>query len=302
TQGSKKLKELKEKYRKKWEEARKEALRVIFDKKIYPDENHGRVGQPIVDEKVKALRRVYEFFNLLLKRDIQKVLKLSPKQAQTILARIQEYEGRFKHYSSVLRKNGKDPLPAPRPLSPRAKSLISYRAGKLAQAHKYAKALGPWGQQMFRRMIAQKIMDYNKKLAQQKNSPVTAVEAEQIRITNQYRISMGRTPLEIDPKLVRCARKHSVEMVKLGYFSHTSPVAKNKTPSMRAQNEGHDGNVGENIYMNGAGATAFGAFDAWYHSSGHHRNMLNDKWTCIGVGHHMTHMTQNFGTCTNCHR
>jgi hypothetical protein len=34
---------------------REAALKVIFDLKIYPDADHGRVGQPAVDEKVNAV-------------------------------------------------------------------------------------------------------------------------------------------------------------------------------------------------------------------------------------------------------
>lgn len=297
-----KSKELRKQYLKKWEEARKEALRVIFDKSIYPDENHGRVGQPTVDEKVKAMKQVYEFFDILLKRSLDRILKLSPANGAKVLDLIKTLKSRLKDYSKFLSGKGEVPLSFDQDLAPRVKALISYRAGKTDGAKQAAAGMGAWGQTMLRRMIAQKIMAYNKKITSQKNSPVSGVEAEQIRITNEYRISMGRTPLEICPKLVLCARKHSTEMVQMGYFAHESPVAKNRTPSMRAQNEGHDGSVGENIYTSSAGATAIASFQGWYNSSGHHRNMLSDGWSCIGVGHHTINMTQNFGRCKNCPR
>ncbi|RME05174.1 MAG: CAP domain-containing protein, partial [Planctomycetota bacterium] len=163
--------------------------------------------------------------------------------------------------------------------------------------------LGAWGRALLWRLRAIRVMEYNQRLARdRKQTDITAEEAKQIELTNKYRIMMGRMPLELCPKLVQTARKHSQEMVRLGYFSHESPVPSRRTPAMRAKLEGHDPMVGENIYMNTGGATAQAAFDGWYHSSGHHRNMLSDRWTCLGTGHASTRFTQNFGGCRNCAR
>ncbi|MEK7866808.1 MAG: hypothetical protein AAB434_09000, partial [Planctomycetota bacterium] len=40
--------------------ARAEAMRVIFDNGVYPDEDHGRRGQPAVDKRVRLVRELWE--------------------------------------------------------------------------------------------------------------------------------------------------------------------------------------------------------------------------------------------------
>jgi uncharacterized protein YkwD len=47
--------------------------------------------------------------------------------------------------------------------------------------------------------------------------------------------------------------------------------------------------------MNGRGPTAQSSHDAWCHSSGHHRNILNPNWRALGSGKFNTIWTQNFG-------
>ena len=113
--------------------------------------------------------------------------------------------------------------------------------------------------------------------------------------TNAYRLMMGAAVLEIDERLVRAARKHSQEMVELGYFAHDSPVAENASFGTRCAREGYSGASGENIAGAGDG---IGAFNGWYGSSGHHSNMLGGHRQ-FGVGRagefpgHT--FTQNFG-------
>jgi hypothetical protein len=120
---------------------------------------------------------------------------------------------------------------------------------------------------------------------------------------------------------MKCCRKHSQEMNRLGYFSHTSPTKGRESPGKRAALEGYKGGVGENIFtgMGSAGA----AFTAWFHSSGHHRNMLgggdpqhaNGKakgdrsqkgpnfafggWRSMGCGRDGNKFTEQFGPLTS---
>lgn len=113
--------------------------------------------------------------------------------------------------------------------------------------------------------------------------------------TNAYRVLMGKPLLEIDERLVRAARKHSQEMVDLGYFAHASPVAEHKSPGQRCALEGYSGGGAENI---ATAADGQGAFVGWYTSSGHHRNMLGGHRQ-FGVGRAGEFpgntFTQNFG-------
>ena len=110
----------------------------------------------------------------------------------------------------------------------------------------------------------------------------TAAERHVLDLTNEYRIQLGVRPLAINELLVRAARRHSAEMQRLGYFGHSSPTPGRRSPGQRWALEGYRHCRGENC-MSGGGAT--GAFWAWYHSAGHHRNMLNPGNNEIGIGH-----------------
>jgi len=110
--------------------------------------------------------------------------------------------------------------------------------------------------------------------------------------TNAYRAMFGLRILRMDDRLLRAARKHSKNMVDLGFFDHTSPVKGMETPERRVSAEGARYSA-ENIAF--GSSTGQDAFLQWYNSSGHHRNILGDHLT-IGVGRSGTHWTQNFGT------
>jgi uncharacterized protein YkwD len=131
------------------------------------------------------------------------------------------------------------------------------------------------------------------------NATQTAVigtfEREVHRLTNAYRLMMGRRPLMIDDRLVRCARGHSEEMSALGYFDHHSPTPGRNGPSDRARLAGWGGGVSENIAW--GSPTPAAAVNGWIGSSGHHRNLLVPGHTHLGVGYAPKghYWTQNFG-------
>ena len=119
-------------------------------------------------------------------------------------------------------------------------------------------------------------------------------ELENINLVNAYRESLGVLPLEIDPRLLQSARRHSKEMADLGYFAHESPTASEKTHAQRMKNAGYAGGYSENI-ADGTG-TGKGAFWMWFESPGHHKNMAHPGSAAIGVGRWGSKWTQNFGT------
>lgn len=123
------------------------------------------------------------------------------------------------------------------------------------------------------------------------DSDVFPEEKNCIKATNRYRMLMGKSPDKCDPKLVLAGRAHSAEMTKLGYFAHESPTPANRTFGKRAGNFGTSASS-ENIAQ--GQATGQAAFDGWYHSPGHHRNILGSHST-TGVGTHSRHWTQMFG-------
>jgi uncharacterized protein YkwD len=114
--------------------------------------------------------------------------------------------------------------------------------------------------------------EYNRRVMEW-NATVETVaeklERAQVRITNEYRVMLGRRAVVIDDRLVTSARGHSEEMGRLGYFSHFSPIPERRTPDR--------------------------AHYGWVHSSGHHRNLLRRFWTEMGTGRAGNIWTQNFG-------
>lgn len=119
-------------------------------------------------------------------------------------------------------------------------------------------------------------------------------EVTMVAISNKYRMMMGRTALRIHDGLVEAAQQHSEEMSILGYFAHSSPVEKYRTPDRRTRLFGFPGHhVGENIARGYTDALA--THEAWCDSPPHHRNILKEAWTHVGQGRSGKHWTSNFG-------
>jgi len=116
-------------------------------------------------------------------------------------------------------------------------------------------------------------------------------EARCVLDLNLTRNLLGLDPLTIDLKLTAAARDHSKDMQEQNFFAHESPVEGKKTPWDRAEKFGTTAS-GENIAM----GTLDGAVanQMWWHSPGHHRNMLGDH-TRVGLGRHGQHWTELFG-------
>lgn len=276
----------------KVEEARKEARRVIFDKKIYPDADHGRAGQPVVDKAVE-----------LAKQGVEKYHQPAFGWALARVPRSRLARGRARGKALMVG-------------FPSGSLLRRFR--KLAAAHQHVleidtrlalcgaegvelrpslqSLVGPGVEPELVEALAEiaEFLDYVERCLLYNARVATSMsegEREVVDLTNEYRIQLGIRPLAINQLLARAARKHSQEMARLGYFGHTSPKEENRTPGKRCRNEGYGHYRGENC---ASGASASGAFRMWYHSSGHHRNMLNPKSTEIGVGH-AGPWTEDFG-------
>jgi len=116
-------------------------------------------------------------------------------------------------------------------------------------------------------------------------------EARTIAACNLTRVILGLPALAIDLKLCAAGRDHSTDMRNLKFFAHISPVEGKKEPWDRAKRFGTTA-TGENIAQgprNGSEAN-----DMWFHSPGHHKNMLADHKR-IGVGRNGDLYTEMFG-------
>jgi hypothetical protein len=103
-----------------------------------------------------------------------------------------------------------------------------------------------------------------------------------LNLVNKERRANGLNALEIDPKLQMMARRYSQEMIDNNFFSHTSPVSGELLDRVTAAGV-DDGWLlaGENL----AGApTVESAFQGLMNSPTHKDNILEPKYTRIGIG------------------
>lgn len=131
------------------------------------------------------------------------------------------------------------------------------------------------------------VLAFNSQLAGRLDSE----EARCVLDLNLTRNLLGLRPVQIDLALTTAARGHSADMERLNFFSHDSPVPGKTTPWDRARLAGTSAS-GENIAM----GTIDGAVanEMWWHSPGHHRNMLGDH-ARVGVGRNGKYWTELFG-------
>ncbi len=114
--------------------------------------------------------------------------------------------------------------------------------------------------------------------------------ARGIAALNRLRVALGLRPLLIDPKLCLASADHSNDMRTLNFFAHESPVPGKTTSADRAKNFGASASA-ENIAQ---AREPLDAIEMWWHSPGHHRNMLGDHKR-VGLGRSEKFWTQMFG-------
>ena len=118
-------------------------------------------------------------------------------------------------------------------------------------------------------------------------------EVTHARRLNAYREMLGLLPLELDARLVQSARRHSKEMIELSYFSHSSPTEGLRSPFHRMAAAGYDRPANENIHMGRWDGEE--SFWKLFYSPGHHKAMVSERYTALGVGRWDMAWTENFG-------
>lgn len=103
---------------------------------------------------------------------------------------------------------------------------------------------------------------------------------------NRFRAAHGRATLRESPALDRSARRHSLEMGRLGYFGHSS--ADGMQFWQRIEHfypaRGYSSwAVGENLVWASPSLSAGGAMKLWISSPPHLANLLARQWREIGV-------------------
>ncbi|MFC8454874.1 CAP domain-containing protein [Kitasatospora sp. NPDC057223] len=122
-------------------------------------------------------------------------------------------------------------------------------------------------------------------------TPAAAVLA----LVNEQRALAGCSPVTADARLDSLATAFSDDMAARGFFDHTDPDG--HTPWDRAKAAGITNLGGENIAR--GQATPEAVMTAWMNSPGHRANILNCKFTTLGIGVHQgpggPWWTQDFG-------
>ena len=124
-------------------------------------------------------------------------------------------------------------------------------------------------------------------------SAISEAECEQVRLTNAYRILMGRRALAWNASLQKAARQHAQFMDQQSVLTHDQPAEGRRTPVERMQGAGYEQPHAENIYMGSPAPSA--AHRLWLRSSLHHRNLLSEVPQELASAVSDRYWTQNFG-------
>ncbi|MHB8918056.1 MAG: CAP domain-containing protein, partial [Desulfocucumaceae bacterium] len=110
---------------------------------------------------------------------------------------------------------------------------------------------------------------------------LTAEESQLINLINSERTSRGLQPIQVDMRIVGTARAKARDMAANRYFSHTSPTL--GTPDVQMRNAGITNytSMGENLAL---APSVSQAHTNLMNSEGHRNNILNSRFTHIGLG------------------
>ena len=126
---------------------------------------------------------------------------------------------------------------------------------------------------------------------------LSAAEQAILDATNKEREKENLPALKPNPLLFEAARAHSANMAKQGKMEHELD---GKTPADRIMAAGYEyAYIAENIAVS-SGTSHAGIVKAWMESKVHKENILNEKYTEIGIGvvkneKGETYYTQEFG-------
>jgi uncharacterized protein YkwD len=126
---------------------------------------------------------------------------------------------------------------------------------------------------------------------------LSAAEQAILDATNKEREKENLPALKLNPLLCEAARAHSANMAKQGKMEHELD---GKTPVDRIKATGYEyAYIAENIAVSN-GKSPAGIVEAWMESKVHKENILNEKYTEIGIGvvkndKGETYYTQEFG-------
>jgi uncharacterized protein YkwD len=119
-------------------------------------------------------------------------------------------------------------------------------------------------------------------------SNVQRIEHATLCLLNQERVTRGRHRLKSNDTLAGIATSYTRQMVKGTFFDHVSPSGSTMLGRVKATSylrNTRSWSLGENLaWGTGVLATPAQTVNAWMHSAGHKRNILDKSFREIGVG------------------
>jgi uncharacterized YkwD family protein len=119
----------------------------------------------------------------------------------------------------------------------------------------------------------------------------SSFEQQVVNLVNQYRAKSGLKTLKVSANLSGMAKDKAIDMYSKNYFDHTSPTYGSPFEMMKTYKISYS-YAGENIAM--GQKTAQAVMNAWMNSPGHRANILNAKYTTIGVAYYKGEWVQEF--------
>ncbi|MFD8493743.1 CAP domain-containing protein [Amycolatopsis sp. NPDC059657] len=130
-------------------------------------------------------------------------------------------------------------------------------------------------------------------LAAGQSTNASSLGDQVVSLVNKERAKVGCKPLGNDSRLALAAQRHSDDMSKRNYFSHTSLDGSDF--GQRAVRAGYPNPAAENIAMGYTSAAQ--VMQGWMASDGHRHNILECSLKNVGVGVATQgwYWTQDFG-------
>lgn len=112
------------------------------------------------------------------------------------------------------------------------------------------------------------------------SSGVAADEQKALALLNADRAAQGLSPVRLNTKLAALAGDYAQDMINRNFFAHNNPEG--QTPFDRMRERGISfGYAGENLAIN---TSVAGAEQALMNSPGHRANIMNPRYTQVGIG------------------
>lgn len=112
-----------------------------------------------------------------------------------------------------------------------------------------------------------------------------------VELVNEERAKVGLKPLTLQKNITDAAQVRAIETVTS--FSHTRPDGRHFATALKEAGVSYRG-AGENIAW--GQKTPEQVMNGWMNSAGHRANILNEKYTSIGVGYYQNGSGVNYWT------